>query len=137
MSVTDEKSISYDPIPPLIEFSKKIEKNVLAKISINSNSNSIPNEKIKLNEIISQNIQKYNSIPEENNINIIDNIINLKENHLVSVFKDNLIYCNDNEFLKGNFNIKECIEVLPKFYEYYKNYLKFFLKPTFNNFYIN
>ena len=130
-------SISYDPIPPLIEFSKNIEKNILAKISINSNSNIIPNEQIKLNEIISQNIQKYNSIPEENNINIIDNIINLKENHLVSVFKDNLIYCNDNEFLKGNFNIKECIEVLPKFYEYYKNYLKFFLKPTFNNFYIN
>ena len=68
---------------------------------------------------------------------MIDNLINLKENHLIAVFKDNLINCNENEFLKGNFNLKECIEVLPKFYDYYKNYLRFFCKPTFNNLYIN
>ena len=37
----------------------------------------------------------------------------------------------------SNFNLYDCIEVLPKFYEYYKNYLMFFCKPTFNNFYIN
>ena len=86
---------------------------------------------------LNKNIQNYNTSPENYNIIIINNLINLKESRLVTAFKDNLINNTEYEYLRGNFNLYDCIEVLPKFYEYYKNYLMFFCKPTFNNFYIN
>ena len=130
-------SISDDPIPYKINSPKSRNEN-------HKNINSIfkPNikelkQKRSIKLLLSNNIKRYDSSPEKYNINVINNLINLKENSLVAVFKDNLLICNDNEFLRGNFNINECIEVLPKFYDYYKNYLMFFCNPTFNNFYIN
>ena len=134
-------SISDDPIPILIKSPKKTK--IKIKISddknnFKSNLNIIRKKRKKLDVyFLNQNIQKHNSSPEEYNIMLIDNLINLKENRLVSVFKDNLICCNENEYLRGNFNIADCIEVIPKFYDYYRNYLMFFCKPTFNNFYVN
>ena len=128
-------SISDDPIPLLINPIKR--KNEEKNINNKYKEKKWKKEKKFAKYCMKQNIQKYNSSPEKYNIIIINNIINLKENNLVAIFKDNLITCNENEFLRGNFNIKECIEVLPKFYDYYKNYLMFFCKPTFNNFYIN
>ena len=130
-------SISDDPIPILIKSPKTVRN------KFNFNKNKIKSRIQYTNRkkldiyLLNQNIQKYKCSPEEYNKLIIDNLINLKENHLVSVFKDNLISANENEFLRGSFNINDCIEVLPKFYDYYRNYLMFFCKPTFNSFYIN
>ena len=130
-------SISDDPIPLLIRSPKtRKEKYKYINTIVKNNIKRVKRNKSALN-YMKQNIQKYNSTPEKYNIIFIDNLINLKENRSVAVFKDNLIIYNENEFLRGNFNIKECIEVLPKFYDYYRNYLMFFCKPTFNNFYIN
>ena len=121
-------SLSDDPIPFLIKSPK----------SRNEKNN---NKEMKINSFalffMKYNIKKHDSTPEKFNVILIDNLINLKENRMVAVFKDNLINNNENEFLRGNFNIKECKEVIPKFYEYYRNYLMFFCRPTFNNFYIN
>ena len=130
-------SISDDPIPILIKSPK------IARNKLNFNKNKIRSKIKYINRknldiyLLNQNIQKYKCSPEEYNMLIIDNLINLKENHIVSIFKDNLICANENEFLRGSFNLNDCIEVLPKFYDYYRNYLMFFCKPTFNNFYIN
>ena len=87
--------------------------------------------------IINQNLQKYNSNPLMKRLMLIDDLIHLKGTHYTSVFKDYLISDFDDEFLRGYFNIEESIKVLPKFYDYYKNYLKFFCKGTFNSFYVN
>ena len=134
-------SISDDPIPILIKSPKMTKIKIKTsddKNNFKSNLNNIRKKRKKLDiYFLNQNIQKHNSSPEEYNIMLIDNLINLKENHLVSVFKDNLICCNENEYLRGNFNLADCIEVIPKFYDYYRNYLMFFCKPTFNNFYVN
>ena len=134
-------SISDDPIPILIKSPKMTKIKIKTsdnKNNFKSNLNIIRKKRKKLDiYFLYQNIQKHNSSPEEYNIMLIDNLINLKENHLVSVFKDNLICCNENEYLRGNFNLADCIEVIPKFYDYYRNYLMFFCKPTFNNFYVN
>ena len=130
-------SKSDDPIPILIKSPKT------ARNKFNFNKSKI-RPKIQYTKrknldvyLLNKNIQKYKSSPEEFNILMIDNLINLKESHLISVFKDNIISANENEFLRGSFNLNDCIEVLPKFYDYYRNYLMFFCKPTFNNFYIN
>ena len=134
-------SISDDPIPLLINSPKSRNQNCNIINYQKNDDKKFKNKKIKRKikdlYFVNKNIQKYNCSPEEYNIIVINNIINLKTNSLVATFKDNLIYNNESEFLRGNFNIKECIEVLPKFYDYYKNYLMFFCQATFNNFYLN
>jgi hypothetical protein len=57
--------------------------------------------------------------------------------HLVSVFKDYMIYDYVEEFLKRYYTYKEVTDRLPKIANYYKNYLQFFCKPTFTNFLLN
>lgn len=78
--------------------------------------------------LINQNLQQHNSTPHEKCIMIINDLINSKETHFTSVFKDYLIYDYNEEFLRGYFSKNDCRDVLPKFYEYYKNYLNFFAK---------
>jgi hypothetical protein len=130
-------SISDEQVPILIK-SPRIQKR---KYIMNNNKKKKKLFSIKRKKLdryfLNKNIQNYNTSPENYNIIIINNLINLKENRLVAAFKDNLINNTEYEYLRGNFNLYDCIEVLPKFYEYYKNYLMFFCKPTFNNFYIN
>ena len=137
-------SISDDPIPLLINSPKPRNQNCNI-IDYKNNDIKINDKKLKNKNnalfYMNKNIQKHNSSPELYNIIVINNLINLKTNSLVAIFKDNLIYNNiynnESEFLRGNFNIKECVEVLPKFYDYYRNYLMFFCQPTLNNFDLN
>ena len=42
-----------------------------------------------------------------------------------------------DEFLRRFYSKKEIKERLPKFESYYKNYLSFFCKPTFSDFFAN
>ena len=143
-----KKFFSYndDVIPHLIKPKKEPLENYasisytipdLSKMNININQFQImPRNKISL-YLINKNLQKYNSSPEEKNLMIIDDLIYSKETHFTSLFKDYLISDYNEEFLRGYFNINECNDVLPKFYDYYKNYLKYFCKGTFKDFYVN
>ena len=64
---------------------------------------------------------------------IMENLIFNKNTHLVSTFKDYMIWDYVEEFLKRYYNDKESGERVPKFALFYKNYLKFFCIPTFKD----
>ena len=68
---------------------------------------------------------------------IMENLIFNKNTHLVSVFKDYMIWDYIEEFLKRFYKNEECNERVPKFASFYKNYLKFFCVPTFKDIYCN
>ena len=133
---------SNDPIPSLLLPIKKIKK---VKSAISHIISNLKNKKMNLNQIqakistylINQNLQNHNSSPDMKNMMLVDDLIESKETHYIAVFKDYLISDYQEEFLRRYFNINEIIEVLPKFYHYYKNYLNFFCKGTFSDFDIN
>ena len=87
--------------------------------------------------IINSQLQKYNSNPLKKNIMIINDIIETKSNHFLAIFKDYLITDYIDEFLKRYFVVNECEELIPKFYDYYQNYLKFFCRGFFTDFQVN
>ena len=68
---------------------------------------------------------------------IMENLIFNKNTHLVSTFKDYMIWDYVEEFLKRYYNDKESGERVPKFALFYKNYLKFFCIPTFKDIFSN
>ncbi len=69
--------------------------------------------------------------------NVITHIISKKYCHIVSCLKDSMIYDFIDEFLKKYFKRKEIKVNVPKYVKYYKNYLRFFCKPTFRDFPLN
>ena len=68
---------------------------------------------------------------------IMENLIFNKNTHLVSTFKDYMIWDYVEEFLKRFYNDQESEERVPKFASFYKNYLKFFCIPTFKDIFCN
>ena len=68
---------------------------------------------------------------------IMENLIFNKNTHLVSVFKDYMIWDYIEEFLKRFYKGEESNERVPKFASFYKNYLKFFYVPTFKDIFCN
>ena len=143
-----------DPIPPLfIQKSSKGKKldsliteiiSDIYKKNINKNKENanIPNIKQKIQNKISilipyKNLQKHNSSPNIKNVMLINDLIESKETHFIATFKDFLISDFHEEFLRRYFHFNEVEEILPKFYQYYKNYLNFFCKGTFCDFYLN
>ena len=68
---------------------------------------------------------------------IMENLVFNKNTHLVSAFKDYMIWDYVEEFLKRYYRNKESDERVPKFATFYKNYLKFFCIPTFKDIYCN
>lgn len=92
--------------------------------------------KINYQKIIINNIKKYYlNICQLNNL-VIDKLILNKPNHITSIYKENYIFYLDNEFLKRYYTNKESIKRFPKFYLYYKNYFKFFLKPVLSDLFL-
>ena len=71
------------------------------------------------------------------NIYIINSLIFNKNTHLISIFKDLMIWDYPEEFLKRFYNKEEILIRLPKFFDFYVNYLNFFSQPTLNNFNFN
>ena len=107
-----------------------------------NNQNSHKNKskvlnKININKIINNQLQKHNSTPSQKNIMIINDIIETKTNHFLAIFKDFLITDYVDEFLKRYFTFDECEALIPKFYLYYKNYLQFFCRGFFIDFKAN
>ena len=81
--------------------------------------------------------KKYNCTPTKYENYIIDYLLNNADCHLVSIFKEKMLTDYIDEFLRRKYSIIECKERIPKFAIYYKNYLQFFCKPTYNNFKFN
>ena len=79
---------------------------------------------------------KYNSRKIYNDLIMFTLLFN-KNTHLVSVFKDYMIYDYVDEFFKRFYTTKETVERLPQFSIFYKNYLKFFCQPCFSSFKYN
>ena len=74
----------------------------------------------------------------DNYLNMIMDVLVFNKNcHLVTIFKDYMILDYIDEFLKRYYTKDESKERIPRFANFYKNYLKFFCKPTFSNFQIN
>ena len=103
-------------------------------VKIENNIISMKNLSIK---ILSKNLQKHNSNPKIKNVMIISNLINCKSNHFLATFKDYLIIDYIEEFLRRIYSLNESIDRIPKLFNYYKNYLLFFCKPTFNDSFSN
>ena len=68
---------------------------------------------------------------------VLDALLYSKNCHFIARFNDYLIWDYVDEFLKREYSRKESTERLPKFSEFYKNYLTFFCTPTFCDFYFN
>ena len=150
-------SSNNDPIPPLFvpknNKNKKPKKNdsIISKIisDIYNNTSFKLNKEINIAKISSKikakisyliprkNLEKYNSTPNLKNIMLINDLIESKETHFIATFKDFLISDFHEEFLRRYFLFHETKEILPKFYQYYKNYLNFFCKGIFSDFYLN
>ena len=117
------------------------EKEILNKLKVNlsqklkstfrKNNQKDIISKISFLKIVSKNLKKYDSSPDTKNIMVINNLIKCKNCHLLAKFKDYLIIDFAEEFFRRLYLKKESIERMPKIYNYYKNYLKFFCKPTF------
>ena len=138
-----------DPIPSLFIPKNNItqEKNsiitqIIKDVTSNKKNTNLNQIKQKIQNKISiiiplQNLQKHNSSPNEKNIMLINDLIESKETHFIATFKDYLISDFHEEFLRRYFHFNETKDILPKFYQYYKNYLNFFCKGTFSDFYLN
>lgn len=55
------------------------------------------------------------------NIKVINEIICNESTHIVALFKDYLITGDYSEFLQGNYTKEECLDILPKIYDYYES----------------
>ena len=137
---------SSDPIPPLFiqnnntpKKQKLIIEQIISSIYKNNNKKNIKQKiKNKISICIPYlNLQKHNSTPNQKNIMLINDLIESKETHFIAQFKDYLISDFHEEFLRRYFLFNEIRDILPKFYQYYKNYLNFFCKGTFCDFYLN
>ena len=80
---------------------------------------------------------KYGDIKEENDKMYINSLIYSKKSHYLSEYKDQKIFSYIDEFLKRIYKKKESFVKLPKISVYYKNYLNFFCRPFYRNFFYN
>ena len=84
----------------------------------NNNSSYIKNK----NFLIFKNLQKYNTTITKYNVYITNAIIFDQRNHIVTVFKNYLLWDETSEFLKRYYKKKDNVERLPRIAEYYEQY---------------
>ena len=118
----------------------------LVKTTKHNNQKVSPQkEKISLKECIKKMVflsnlkmrKYYNCTPAKYEYYIVEYLLNNVDCHLVSIFKEKMLTDYVDEFLRRQYSIIECKDRIPKFSVYYKNYLQFFCKPTYNNFKFN
>ena len=106
-------------------------------------SKTKPGNKINHNETLWNNFiqkklcKKYNTLPEKYALIQIDNFIKAKYCHTLLVFKENLIFHYNKEFMKKFFNKTESLKKISLFAEFYKTYLQFFCSPTLKELKLN
>ena len=94
----------------------------------NNKSYSIVNDKTsvtKCSSIISKNLKKHSTSPQKYNIFIINSIIFDQKSHLVSEFKNYLLWDETSEFLKRFYDLIESFDRLPNISQYYEEYTLF------------
>ena len=111
--------------------------NTSYKLHIFKTTNFSNNNKLSYKRIINSNLQKHNINKKKFGIIKINDLIDSKYCNIVAIFKDYLISDYIDEFLRRFYKKKESKNRIPKFSEYYKNYLLFFCKPTFSDFFAN
>ena len=105
--------------------------NIYDKTSYSNNLFKSKHNKKSLEIIIHQKfVNKYRFMPNNYNLNIIDNIIYNDKTHIVSMFKEYLIIDDKGDFLKRYYNKYESYLRLPKFFEFYELYSKIFPNYT-------
>jgi hypothetical protein len=72
---------------------------------------------------------KYLATQEYYHSKITSDVMYNEPRHMVSIFKDYLIYDDFSEYLKRPYSLSECNDRLPKVFEYYQQYSKLF--PTY------
>ena len=90
--------------------------------------NSIKNNHLffqKFSNIITNNLRKYQTTQEKYNILIIHSIVFDQKNHLVTEFKNYLLWDETSEFLKRYYKKNESKGRIPKISEYYEKYTLF------------
>ena len=119
--IQKEKSIK------LKEFSKAITKydsknnsNSFIKIS-----NKIISNKNSFSSIISKNLKKYSITKKNYCIYIINSLILDQKIHIVTEFKNYLLWDESSEFLKRLYRVKESVDRLPNISQYYQIYTLF------------
>ena len=98
------------------------------KFSFNNKNNSTNIRNFTTKEkklIIQNNLKKYNTTLKKYNKYIINAIIFDQRNHIVSVFKNYLLWDETSEFLKRYYRKKDNSARLPKIAEYYEKYTLF------------
>ena len=86
--------------------------------------NSIKNNHLffqKFSNIITNNLRKYQTTQEKYNILIIHSIVFDQKNHLVTEFKNYLLWDETSEFLKRYYKKNESKGRIPKISDYMKN----------------
>jgi len=70
--------------------------------------------------------KKYLTSREYYNVKIINDIIYNEATHVVSVFKDYLIFDDVSEFMKRIYSQEEAVARLPRMFDFYEKYSKVF-----------
>lgn len=70
--------------------------------------------------------KKYLTSQDYYNSKIVSDIMYNENRHIVSVFKDYLIFDDFSEYLKRYYRDQEAYERLPKVFEFYEKYSKVF-----------
>ena len=77
--------------------------------------------------VIQDNLEKkYLTSREYYNSKIVTDIVYNEPTHIVSVFKDYLIFDDVSEFLKRSYTSQEAVQRLPKVFDFYEKYSKVF-----------
>ena len=108
--------------------------------------NVLPSDKINPNTFyknllfFSQKIleAKYSITPELYNSILLNNLIVKKRTHYLAYINEIAINTNIlNEQLKRYYTYEESKTRVPKYVSYYQNYIKFFCKPIFTDYFMN
>ena len=128
-NINSKKNYQYqkEKIIKLKEFSKAITKydsknNSNSFIKIN---NKIISNKISFSSIISKNLKKYSITKKNYCIFIINSLILDQKIHIVTEFKNYLLWDESSEFLKRFYRGKESVDRLPNISQYYEIYTLF------------
>ena len=106
----------------------------LSKINTSLEAHNLVKDPVKLLSLL---YSKYGDTDEDFYILHINQILYKKHSHFNLIYKENQFSDIFTEFLRRFYKKDETISRIPKLYEYYKNYHKFYCKPLWRNFYIS
>ena len=113
-----------------------LETNRTYSSNIKSSDNSYRNNFYKkfINKIL---FSKYNTLPKDHDMILLENVIKSKYCRDLAVFKEKILFNYNEEFLRRYYKEEESKIRIPKFVIYYKNYLIFFCRPIFSELNLN